>query len=492
MKQLFLTFSLIFIALSSCANPATDASKGGKSPKYVFYFISDGTGLNIVQAAEHYRADIKGYTKTGLNNEVCAYANEPFLFSQFPVVGMATTYSASSRVTDSAASGTALATGHKTTNGFIGVLPDKTTPVYSIAKSAKELGMAVGVATSVTINHATPAAFFGHYPDRNKYHDLGHQLVDCDYVDFFGGAAIGNHYDEKCDCKSDLYDLAEKKDFAVCRGVAEYDKRAKNAKKMILIQNAEFGENINYAMDRKPGELTIEQVLEKEIDFLMKKNNGKGFFLMNEIGGRVDWADHSDDAGGAFAELEAVNRCMEIAYAFYKKHPNETLIVMTADHDTGGPNLGIGKYEMNLKALQSQKITKDSYTDYLAKLRKENNNHVTWEQIEQSLKDLWGLGSVHKLTMKQKAELMTVYEETFGEGSRQVMERSLYKSNERLATVACNMLGQIAQIGYAHGAHTADYVPVYAIGVGADEFKGMNDNAEIPQKIAKIMGTSLK
>ena len=62
MKQLFLTFSLIFIALSSCANPETDASKGGKSPKYIFYFISDGTGLNIVQAAEHYRADIKGYT----------------------------------------------------------------------------------------------------------------------------------------------------------------------------------------------------------------------------------------------------------------------------------------------------------------------------------------------------------------------------------------------------------------------------------------------
>lgn len=493
MKQLFLTFSLIFIALSSCANPKTDASKEGKSPKYIFYFISDGTGLNIVQAAEHYRADVKGYTKTGLGGEVCTQANEPFLFSQFPVVSMATTYCASSRVTDSAASGTALSTGHKTTSGFLGVLPDKTTPVYSIAKAAKEKGMAVGVATSVTVNHATPAAFFAHWPNRGDYHIIGHQLVDCDYVDFFGGAAIGRHKDEKCkDCNGELYDLAEQRGIAVCRGVAEYDKRAKSAKKMLLIQNAEFGENINYAMDRKPGELTIEQILEKELDFLQKNDKGKGFFLMNEIGGRVDWANHSDDAGGAFAELEAVNRCMEIAYAFYKKHPNETLILMTADHDTGGPNLGIGKYEMNLKALQSQKITKDSYTDYLAKLRKENNNHVSWEQIEQSLKDLWGLGSVHKLTMKQKAELMTVYEETFGEGSKQQLESSLYKSNERLASVACRMLADIAQIGYAHGSHTADYVPVYAIGAGADLFKGMNDNAEIPQKIAKLIGTTLK
>jgi len=482
MKQIFLTFSLIFLALSACA----------KAPKYIFYFITDGTGVNIVQAAEHYRADIKGYTKTGLGGEVYTQANDPFLFSTFPVVGMATTYCANSRVTDSAASGTALATGHKTTSGFLGVLPDKTTEVYSIAKAAKEKGMAVGVATSVTINHATPAAFFAHYPDRNKYHIIGHQLVECDYVDFWGGASIGSHFDEKCDCKADLYDLAEQKGIAVCRGVAEYDKRAKKTDKIMLIQNKEFGENLNYALDRQPGELTIEQITEKELDFLVKKDNGKGFFLMNEIGGRVDWNDHSNDAGGAFAELEAVDRCVKIAYDFYKKHPNETLIVLTSDHDTGGPSLGIGKYEMNLKALQSQKITKDEYTDYLAKLRKETNNNVTWEQIEQSLKDLWGLGSVHKLTYRQQAELMTVYEETFGAGSRQILEKSLYKSNEKLASVACKMLADIAQIGYAHGAHTGGYVPVYAIGVGAEQFTGMNDNAEIPQKIAKIMGTSLK
>lgn len=487
MKQLFLTFSLIVVALSLSIESAA------KNPKYIFYFITDGTGVNIVQAAEHYRAEIKGYTKNGLGGDVYTQANDPFLFSTFPVVGMATTYCANSRVTDSAASGTALATGHKTNSGYLGVLPDKTTPVYSIAMAAKKKGMAVGVATSVTVNHATPAAFFAHWADRNGYHQIGHQLVDCDYVDFWGGSAIGNHKDEKCkDCNGELYDLAEQKGIAVCRGVAEYDKRARKAEKVLLIQNEGFGEDLNYAMDRKPGELTIEEITEKELDFLMKKDNGKGFFLMNEIGGRVDWNDHSNDAGGAFAELEAVDRCVKIAYEFYKKHPNETLIILTSDHDTGGPSLGIGKYEMNLKALQSQKITKDRYTDYLANLRKQTNNNVTWEQIEQSLKDLWGLGSVHKLTMKQQAELMTVYEETFGQGSKQAFDRSLYKNNERLSTVACKMLADIAQIGYAHGAHTGGYVPVYAIGVGADEFKGMNDNAEIPQKIAKLIGTSLK
>ena len=491
MKQTVLTLFIALFALTAFAESA--AKQEAKAPKYVFYFITDGTGVNIVQAAEHYRAEIKGYTKQGLGGDVYTQANDPFIFSQFPVVGIATTYCANSRVTDSAASGTALATGHKTNSGFVGVLPDKTTPVYSVAKAAKEQGMAVGIATSVTINHATPSAFYAHCADRHGYHTIGHQLVECDYVDFFGGSGIQRAHDKKCGKEKDLYELAEQNGIAVCRGVAEYDKRAKSAKKMLLIQNAEFGDcNLNYALDRDPKELTIEQITEKELDFLMQKDNGKGFFLMNEIGGRVDWNNHSMDAGGAFAELEAVNRCVEIAYEFYKKHPTETLIVLTSDHDTGGPSLGNGKYEMNIKALQSQKITKDSYTDYLAKLRKETNNNVTWEQVEQSLKDLWGFWTVHQLTPKQEQLLQDTSTATFGENTKQALERSLYKSNEKLSTVACNILAEIAEIKYAHDTHTGGYVPVYAIGVGADEFKGMNDNAEIPQKIAKIIGTNLK
>lgn len=478
-KTTFLVFLLGFAATAFA-----------QKAKYVFYFISDGTGVNIVQAAEHYRADIETGASAGVNG-AADYAPKPFLFSQFPVVGMATTYSASSRVTDSAASGTALASGHKTTNHFVGMLPDKCTPVYSIAKTAKSLGMAVGIGTSVSIDHATPAGFYAHNVDRNEYHSIGHDLVNTDYVDFFGGSSLKQPTSDKHPGEASLYELAEKAGITVAYGMDEYKAKAKKAKRMLLVQDREKigSSSLPYALDRKPGEMSIEDILTAQIDFLQRKDNGKGFFLMNEIGGLVDWADHSNDAGGAFAELEAVNRCVEIAYEFYKQHPDETLIVLTSDHDTGGPSLGTGKYEMRLKSLQTQKITKDHYTDYLADLRKKTENKVTWEQIEQSLRDLWGFWSVHKLTDKQTKYLKDVYAETFDASAKSGTEAdgssSLYKKNERLSSAACRVLGEIAMIGYAHGAHTGGFVPVYAIGVGADEFKGLNDNAEIPKKILR-------
>ena len=477
---------LLSLLLALCCAVVASA----KNPKYVFYFISDGTGVNIVQGAEHYRADIKAFPVA--EGVEMVNANAPFLFSQFPVVGMATTYSASSRVTDSAASGTALATGHKTDNGCISVLSDKKTPVYSIAKAAKQLGMAVGVATSVTVNHATPAAFYANAASRSSYHEIGHQLVDCDFVDFFGGSAIAKASSDKCDMEKSLYDVAVAKGFAVCRGAAEYDKKAASAKKMLLIQPEGQDDNsLSYVIDRKPGDMTIEEIVERELDFLVKKDNGKGFFLMNEIGGKVDWADHSKDAATAFAELEAVNRCVEIAYKFYQQHPDETLIVLTSDHDTGGPSLGNGKYEMNLNALQSQKISKDKYTDFLNDLRKKNDNNVTWEQVRQSLEELWGFWTVHKLTEKQEKLLKDTYEKAFNSAEGKKTEKSEYKSNDIMSSVACSVLSQIAMIQYAHGTHTGGYVPVYAVGVGADEFKSMNDNTTIPRKLASIIGAKM-
>lgn len=493
MRSLFLTISFCLIALTSCAEPTEN--KGAKSPKYVFYFISDGTGANIVQAAEHYRADIIDYTEQGIGGETYKYAPKMFEFSTFPVVGMATTYSASSRVTDSAASGTALASGHKTINGYLGVMPDKVTPVYSILKYAKEKGMSTGVASNVYINHATPGAFFGHNESRNNYHEIAHDFLDCDYVDFFGGSGVRDEASDKCKKEKSILAEAEKKGIAVCRGTQDYDRRAKKAEKVLLIQPEGCPwDGLPYVIDRKPDskDITIEQILEKEVDFLYNKGKEKGFVLMNEIGGKVDYACHSNDAATAFMDLEAVNNCIKIALEFYKQHPDETLIVLTADHDTGAPSLSIGQYEMRLKKLQTQKISKDSYTDHINRLRKETNNNVTWGQIEKSLKELWGFWTVHTLTPEQEKLLKDTYEETLGAGGKQILEKNLYKSNEKMSSVTCKIMGNISHIGFHVGSHSAGYVPVYAIGPGAEEFTGMNDNAMIVQKIAKLLNLELK
>ena len=150
--------------------------------KYVFYFIGDGMGVNQINVTETYLAALKG--QIGF---------EPILMSSLPVVGLVNTYSATNGVTDSAAGGTALATGHKTKNGAIGVLQDLETPITSVAAWAQKAGKAVGVATTVAITHATPASFYGHQPKRQMYYELGQDLCKSDY-DFFAGCDFHKPY----------------------------------------------------------------------------------------------------------------------------------------------------------------------------------------------------------------------------------------------------------------------------------------------------------
>ena len=125
------------------------------APKYVFYFIGDGMGVNQVNAAETFGAAIEG-----------SIGIKPLIFPSFPHVALVNTQSASHGITDSAAGGTALATGRKTYNNAVGVLTDSITPVTSIAVWAKEAGAAVGIATSVSVDHATPACFYAHQKHR--------------------------------------------------------------------------------------------------------------------------------------------------------------------------------------------------------------------------------------------------------------------------------------------------------------------------------------
>ena len=169
MKKRFLSaLSILVMALAALAE--------GRA-KYVFYFIGDGMGVNQVNAAETYLGALDG--RIGIQ-ELC--------FPSFPYVGLINTQSATNGVTDSAAGGTALASGNKTKNGALGVLKDLTTPVSCIADWAREAGAAVGITTSVSVDHATPAAFYAHIGSRNEYYKIGEQLTRTD-VDFFGASA---------------------------------------------------------------------------------------------------------------------------------------------------------------------------------------------------------------------------------------------------------------------------------------------------------------
>lgn len=164
-----LSFIIVFVFLSILFVQAQQA-------KYVFYFIGDGMGVNQVLGTEMYRGELEG--KIGVT---------PLLFTQFPYATIATTFSATNGVTDSAAAGTALATGNKTKNGALGVKKDLETKVNSVASWAKNKGCRVGISTSVSVDHATPAAFYAHQGQRSSYYNVGLDLIDANF-DFYAGS----------------------------------------------------------------------------------------------------------------------------------------------------------------------------------------------------------------------------------------------------------------------------------------------------------------
>lgn len=447
--------------------------------KYVFYFIGDGMGVNQVHGTEMYLGELQG--KIGIS---------PLLFTQFPYMTVATTFSASSGVTDSAASGTALATGFKTQNGTLGLKPDLKTPVNSIAVWAKQAGKKVGICTSVGVDNATPAAFYAHQAKRASYYDIGLDLIKAKF-DYYGGSDLVQPTNPSNPQAENLYSLAEKAGFTIARGYNEYLQKSKSATNMILLQPKE-AKDVNefpYAIDREPGDMTLEEQTKAGLDFLMKGNKN-GFFFMVE-GGKIDHACHGNDGATMFQETIDFDNAIRIAYEFYKKHAKETLIVITADHETGGFVLGTGNYSINLKALSSQKVSQVKFTEIIKNMRKASNNQVTWADMQEALKKYFGFWDSIKLSSDQEAELKKVYDSSFRNTSVK-MDENMYSKNEPIAATARKIINQIAMISWASYSHSGGYVPVYAIGAGADLFHARTDNAELPIKIAKAAGYTVK
>ena len=442
--------------------------------KYVFYFIGDGMGVNQVNGAEMYLAEQEG--RIGV---------KPLLFTTFPAGTMATTFSATNSVTDSSAAGTALATGEKTYNGAVSMDDDKNV-LSTVAERAKKAGRKVGIATSVSVDHATPAAFYAHQPNRSRYYEIALDLPKAGF-DFYAGSGFLKPT-TTADKKEapNVFPIIEEAGYTIARGLDEYKEKAADAKKMILIQKEGAEPScLPYAIDHEEGDLTLPEITESAVSFL-SKGNKKGFFLMVE-GGKIDWACHSNDPVTVFEEVIDLDNAVRVAYEFYKKHPKETLIVVTADHETGGMGLGIGKYELHLKSVLNQKQSQDLLSKAITDLRKDKAGKASWNEIKDLLTEKMGFWKELPLTWEQEKMLRDEYEQSFVK-NKVVFEESLYARTEPLAAAARKVMSQIAMVGWTSSSHTAGYVPVFAIGAGADLFTGKMDNTEIPKRIAKAAG----
>lgn len=439
--------------------------------KYIFYFIGDGMGLSHVKLTEMYQAELKGHI--GI---------EPLVFTQFPFSSVVRTYSLSNAITDSAAGGTALAVGKKTKNGIISMNEEGTVAYKSIAHAAKEKGMKVGIATSVSIDHATPSVFYASQNSRKKYYEIAASIPSSNF-DFFAGAGfLSPNTDYNKNQATAVPTILTNAGYTIVEGYDAFEALKSKAGKIVLTNNPNGSEKaIEFEIDRTNSDMSLAQITSAAIESL-STDNSNGFFLMIE-GGKIDWCSHSNDAGSVIKEVQSFNDAVKKAYEFYEKHPNETLIVITADHETGGLSLGNGSSRLKTKYFQYQKVSQGKLSNMITALRKDKPN-TSWEELKQLLSENVGLWSKVKVSDKDEAKLKEAFTASFANHKVET-KKTLYANDDKIATLAISILNDEANIAWGSSSHSGTVVPVYAIGVGAQNFCKELENTDVPKIIAK-------
>lgn len=456
-----------FLSLLACL--AVVVGAWAQAPKYIFYFIGDGMGMGHVMTAQTYNRTVLGNDK-------------PLTMMQFPVSSLAMTYSANSKITDSAAAGTALSTGSKTNNNMLGVLPDET-PVYSIASELKKLGYGIAIGTSVEPDDATPGAFYAHVPSRSMYYEIGLDMAHSDY-DMFVGSVLRGTKDAKGN-DTGLVDSLRVNGYTVVEGREAFEKQKDNDK-IVLLNNDPRIMHFGYTIDSIDANLHLPYITQACLDHLKRVSPDK-FFMMIE-GGNIDWAAHANDGGAVVKEILNFNEAIKIAYDFYLQHPDETLIVVTADHNTGGMQMGVedGPKEVNLKNMDYQRISIEMFELYCKELI-ESGKAVKWDEMKSYLTRNLGLYGPIAVSEEQDEELRDKFEDTFIEHSGSDVETLYTTYNEFIETVF-DILDHITGIGWTTTSHAGDFVPVFAVGVGSEMFGNVNNNIDIPAKMRRIVG----
>ena len=377
-----------------------------QQPKYVFLFIGDGMGLAQVAAAEAY-----------LSAKDNVIGNKYISFSYFPVIGLSTTFSANSFVTCSSAAATALACGFKTNNGMLNISPSGDT-LRPITYKLRDAGYKIGIATTVSIDHATPAGFYAASTKRNDYYSIAQQLPLSRFNFFAGGGFLEPK--GKKGGQTDVREALTKAGYTIVRNPQD---ATAGKDKLVLFQAEDRGTAVPDAIRRQPDDLTLPQITEAAIRLL---DNETGFFVMIE-GGKIDWSCHANDGAAAVYETLDFANAVQVAVEFYKKHPQETLIIVTADHETGGMGLNLDQKD--------------------------------------------GL-----LLIDQKNDSKQVDANTYMDTREKEEKETLARQNKQIG------------FGWTTDDHTGVAVPVYAIGAGSEMFGGKMDNTDIPKRICKAMG----
>ncbi len=442
------------------------------APKYIFYFIGDGMGPGAVMATDNYLRLVQG-------------RNTPLLWETFPAASLCTTYSASSPVTDSAAAGTALATGVKTRNNMLGMGPDSVA-VRPITDDLHAAGYGIGLVTNVAADDATPGAFYAHVPSRGDAFDID-TMFAASPVSFLAGSRIrgiskGNAY-------SGIYEHLAQHGIKVVRGAQNLTDY--KAPRVLLVNDTDtLSNNMGYSIDRPADWNGLRDYTQHAINHLTA-HSPKKFFLMVE-GGNIDWAAHDNDASTIVREILNYEQTMQLAYEFYLRHPKETLIIVTADHETGGMTVGqrsVG-YNFYPALFNHQNISKANFNELLKRLRAERPD-LSWDEMKALLTAHTGLYGAIPVNARDDQRLHEAYEAVFvNQQDKEV--KNLYHSFSQLLDIAFDLVAKAQGAGFTTGNHSGNPVGVYAIGVGSELFNHSLDNTDIPKIIRSFLPSAAK
>lgn len=462
-----------------------------KKPKYIFTFIGDGMSYVQLNAAQVY---LSAKNDTGVELEKLAV-------TQFPVVGSATTQDSTSFCPDSASTATAMSSGVKTHSGVIGYEADKVTVPESITEKLKKEGYKIGVVSSVSIDHATPAAFYAHEVSRSNMYNIALQLAESDF-DYFGGGALAQPTGKNKD-QENAYSIIKENGYELAYTKEDILALDDTSGKVYAI-NPDIQESsaMYYDLDASKDSLKLKDFVQKGIDVL---DNEDGFFMMVE-GGKIDWAGHANDAMANIQDVIALDEAVQVALDFAKQHPDETLIIVTGDHETGGMTIGQATtgYDTAFGMLQEQQMSYVAFDELLGEYKatvEAGKAKGTLEELLPTIKENFGLMTANDVDASKEKNKMFVLadyeykklENAFVETMKASSDRTsgdetyaLYGGYEPLTVTLTHILNNKAGIGWTSYSHTGVPVPVYAMGAGSEIFNGSYDNTDIFNKLVEL------
>lgn len=445
------------IALSSIsfAQPQVQAAPV-KKPTNVIMLVMDGSSNNAVTLSRWYKGQ--------------SLAMDEILS------GAVRTYSADSAITDSAPAATALATGHKSNNKFVGVLPsvinspgveqiakeDAYRPVANVLEGAKQQGKATGLIATSEIQHATPAGFSAHVRHRSQYDDIAEQQVYQNIDVVLGGGleslTPGTTKNARKDGEN-LVDVLKKENYDIVKTRDELFQS-----KASKIWGSFAPGALAYDLDRaqtRASEPTLAEMTSKAIETL--KKNDYGFFLFVE-GSKVDWAAHANDPIGMISDILSFDAAVKKAVDFAKED-GHTMVIAVTDHGNSGISMGnantTGTYPSTpvFAYIDPLKKAKMTIEGALSQLKEDKSNIV-------EVAALYGLDN---LSADEFATLQLATD----------TEEEMVK-----------MLANRANLGFTTGGHTGDDVFLYSF--GPSKITGLVENTDIAYAMAKFMGFDLK